>query len=469
MSTTTTTTKTQTATTTMTAAESTAPAAKVRASMKTEPGRIGALTPSEEVKLKEMWSYLLVESGISDESLCQDAREAGNKFLAATKSKESAGSEKKQDKKKSGGGWFGFRKGSTSSNEETSVADTENMIQAARKKYHDAVKDYSVEELKRALFQMYKADNPDNLILRFLRARKWNVAEALGMLGETISWRLDFDVESLTQKGELGALENKEDGLMLQFRSKKAYSYGFDKKGRPIVHVRPRFHDPKAQSEEDIQKFTVSIIENARLCLQDPVDTAAVIFDLSDFSLSNMDYPAVKFIIKCFEGHYPESLGFILIHKAPWIFQGIWNIIKNWIDPVVAAKISFTKNSQDMNEYIESQYIPKELGGEREYEYEYEEPVEGENRYQEDEDTRNKIDQERLELGMKFQQATIDWIRASDQKSSDEAQQRKDAITRKLQEAYWRYDPYGRGRTILDRNGQFKFFQGENIVDTVSA
>jgi len=30
----------------------------------------------------------------------------------------------------------------------------------------------------------------------------------------------------------------------------------------------------------------------------------------------------VKFMIKCFEANYPESLGAVLVHKAPWIFQG---------------------------------------------------------------------------------------------------------------------------------------------------
>ena len=34
------------------------------------------------------------------------------------------------------------------------------------------------------------------------------------------------------------------------------------------------------------------------------------------------DYTPVKFMIKCFEANYPESLGVILVHKAPWVFQG---------------------------------------------------------------------------------------------------------------------------------------------------
>lgn len=38
--------------------------------------------------------------------------------------------------------------------------------------------------------------------------------------------------------------------------------------------------------------------------------------------MANMDYTPVKFMIKCFEANYPESLGAVLVHKAPWLFQG---------------------------------------------------------------------------------------------------------------------------------------------------
>ena len=37
---------------------------------------------------------------------------------------------------------------------------------------------------------------------------------------------------------------------------------------------------------------------------------------------SNQDYGPVKFMIKVFEANYPESLGVVLVHKSPWIFQG---------------------------------------------------------------------------------------------------------------------------------------------------
>lgn len=43
---------------------------------------------------------------------------------------------------------------------------------------------------------------------------------------------------------------------------------------------------------------------------------------MTSFTLSNMDYAPVKFMIKCFEANYPESLGAVLIQNAPWLFQG---------------------------------------------------------------------------------------------------------------------------------------------------
>ena len=44
---------------------------------------------------------------------------------------------------------------------------------------------------------------------------------------------------------------------------------------------------------------------------------------MTGFSMANMDYTPVKFMIKCFEANYPESLGAVLVHNAPWVFQGM--------------------------------------------------------------------------------------------------------------------------------------------------
>jgi hypothetical protein len=53
------------------------------------------------------------------------------------------------------------------------------------------------------------------------------------------------------------------------------------------------------------------------------MQTQCIVFDMTGFSMANMDYTPVKFMIKCFEANYPESLGAVLVHKAPWLFQGM--------------------------------------------------------------------------------------------------------------------------------------------------
>lgn len=384
----------------------------------------------------QMWSHLLVVVGAAPDSL------KPSKTYASIDGKA-------DDKKKNG--WFGGKKKDV-------VDESTDSFRATRDGLKKELGPVTSEEFNQTLWRMFRGDHPDNLLLRFLRARKWVVHDAIMMLGETLRWRYDYGVEKILTEGEEIPRENGEDGFILQYTSKKCYIWGHDFKGRPIVHVRPRFHDPKAQSEKDLEKFTILIIESARLCLHDYVDTANVIFDLSDFSMSNMDYNAVKFIIKCFEAHYPESLGFILIHKAPWIFQGIWNIIKGWIDPVVASKISFTRNYNDMSKFIADEYIPKELGGKREHEYEYIEPEDGENALLKDEAKFKEIDDKRYQWGVEFQEATLDWIQASDDDARKKAQDKKNELAEKLRASYWEFDKYYRRATVFDRNGLYHIF-----------
>ena len=44
--------------------------------------------------------------------------------------------------------------------------------------------------------------------------------------------------------------------------------------------------------------------------------------------------------INVFSWFYPESLWKMIIINAPWVFTGIFGIIKPWLHPITAAKIS---------------------------------------------------------------------------------------------------------------------------------
>ncbi|KAJ3216595.1 hypothetical protein HK099_005815 [Clydaea vesicula] len=198
---------------------------------------------------------------------------------------------------------------------------------------------------------LFGPDSPDATLLRFLRARKWDIEKTLDMINKALIWRKNFDFKTLLYKGE----EILEKG---ELESGKGYLYGQDKEKRKCCFIHVRHHVTGKVPQEELEKFSVFIVENGRLFLNKSVETFTLVFDMNGFSMQCMDYNYVKFLLSCFEAYYPESLGQILVIDSPWIFNGCWTIIKGWIDPVVASKIKFISSSE-LKDYVDVQFIPK--------------------------------------------------------------------------------------------------------------
>lgn len=342
----------------------------------------------------------------------------------------------------------------------------------------------SPADIRTAFWDMVKHDHPDALLLRFLRARKWDVNAALVMAISALHWRaedskVDSDVIFRGEEGMLNLMKSEEPAdkkeggdFMQQIRMGKSFLHGVDKEGRPICYVRVRLHKPGEQSEASLERFTVYTIETARMFLRLPVDTATVLFDMTDFGMANMDYTPVKFMIKCFEANYPESLGTVLVHKSPWIFQGIWRVIKGWLDPVVAGKVHFTNTIDDLGEYIDKSTIIKELSGPKDWSYHFQEPIPGENDLMENEEAKMIFLKERDALSRKYEEVVKDWISSTLPPSSPPStaaeaafRQRRDETAEQLRVNYWKLDPYVRARTVYDRTGELQTPSSPGLPD----
>ncbi|KAF2667032.1 CRAL/TRIO domain-containing protein [Microthyrium microscopicum] len=436
----------------------------------TLPGRPGNLTAEEEIKLRELWIlsaklFGAIEPTPSQPAPTEDTSEPSQP--ASTSSR------------KSRFGLFRRHKEETAPPSQPSafhstVTDLEHSGSAGNDKhgqgalFKEAMANSSPEELRDAFWQMVKHDHPDALLLRFLRARKWDVHAAMVMAISALHWRLsDSKVDSeIIYKGEMGMLDAAQStdaaekklgsDFMEQIRLGKSFIRGVDKEGRPCCYVRVRLHHAGDQSEESLERFTVYTIETARLMLKPSVDTASIIFDMTDFGLSNMDYAPVKFMIKCFEANYPESLGAVLVHKAPWVFQGIWKVIRGWLDPVVASKVHFTNNLNDLSEFINQDNIIKELGGPDKYSYEYIEPVPGENEGMKDVAKKTELETARRSLATEYEDTIKQWatLQESDKEGFDKSRAKRDEIAGKLFTNYWAIDPLVRARSLYDRNGE---------------
>lgn len=250
------------------------------------PGRPGTLTNDQEVKLQEFWNATLKVFGVEDpESNANGVEENDDDQHSRP---ETFSSEKQKKKKRS---MFGRKHqgddAEAGQQQSLSAATDPEDKYGQTKAFHHVVATQSPESLRRAFWSMVKHDHPDGLLLRFLRARKWDVQHALVMLISTMHWRLqEMNVDDdLMKNGEGAALADslnpsnpvaKKEGnnFLTQLRMGKSYLHGTDREGRPMCFVRVRLHKQGEQSEASLERFTVYVIETARLLLAANVDTA---------------------------------------------------------------------------------------------------------------------------------------------------------------------------------------------------
>ena len=136
------------------------------------------------------------------------------------------------------------------------------------------------------------------------------------------------------------------------------------------------------------------------------------------------------------------------------IHQGVWSIIKGWLDPVVAGKVHFTKNVEELEQFIPRNHIMKELGGDEAWTFQYVEPLPNENIKMEDDATRTRLLEERATTVKEFEATTQAWMQGS--QSDSALMEKRNALAEKLKKGYWQLDPYLRARSLWDRTGVIK-------------
>lgn len=212
----------------------------------------------------------------------------------------------------------------------------------------------------------------DAMLLRFLRARKFDVQLAKTMLKSAEDWRRDFGVAEIVENFDFKE-KAEVDKYYPQFYHKT------DKDGRPIYIERLGKLDIKAlYAVTTVDRQLKRLVWEYERCLSDrfpacsraaghPVETSCTILDLAGVSLSNFyrvkDYVNQASAIS--QDRYPETMGKFYIINAPWAFAAVWNVVKGWLDEVTVAKIDVLGSSykDKLLMQIPPQNLPKDLGG----------------------------------------------------------------------------------------------------------
>ncbi|CEH13726.1 Phosphatidylinositol transfer protein PDR16 and related proteins [Ceraceosorus bombacis] len=420
--------------------------------LETPEGYVGNLTPEHADKLREMWAAFF---DCCDRASGGAAKEGGSGWQ---------GSEEKDPTK------LGIPQDDAAKEEAKKRMEEQGM--------KDLLHTYGSEALKDTFWSFNKADNPDTNLLRFLRARKWDVSRAMAMLATCLKWRLDSGVEHVATQGDLGNGEEIPKFLDQQ-RTRKIYAHGCTKNEQPVCYVEMKKHLTFGQPGSTMQKFVIFQMETWRLFMIPPQDKMVILFDLNGFGIRNMDWVSLLYVVKCLEAYFPESLGTMYIHRGPWIFFQAWKLVKGLLDPVVRSKIAFTQKPEDLTGNIPPERLVSIMGGDVENQFEWIEPAAEENDKLKDTATKDRLWKRHRALTREYEGVTRMWIRAGgDEKDALLAEKRR-VLVKKLRVSQFDLEPYVRGATVHHRNGtlprgnpgivrwQYELKSGDNIRQIV--
>ncbi|XP_064007003.1 SEC14-like protein 1 isoform X2 [Pogoniulus pusillus] len=229
--------------------------------------------------------------------------------------------------------------------------------------------------LRQWLQETHKGKIPkDEHILRFLRARDFNIDKAREILCQSLTWRKQHQVDYI--------LDTWNPPQVLQ----DYYAGGWhhhDKDGRPLYVLRLGQMDTKglvrALGEEALLRYVLSINEEGlRRCEENtkvfgrPISSWTCLVDLEGLNMRHLWRPGVKAllrIIEVVEANYPETLGRLLILRAPRVFPVLWTLVSPFIDDNTRKKfLIYAGNDYQgpggLLDYIDKEIIPDFLGGE---------------------------------------------------------------------------------------------------------
>ncbi|XP_043556500.1 motile sperm domain-containing protein 2 isoform X2 [Chiloscyllium plagiosum] len=228
--------------------------------------------------------------------------------------------------------------------EETRQRFTSEYLQDKSEKYDSR----DVERLKQ----------DDGWVDSYLQWRHNNVDDTLKMIDDSFQWRKEFSVHDLSESNL----------PRWTFETGAVYLHGYDKEGNKMFWFRVKLHVKDAKTALDKKKYVAFWLE--RYAKREQGKPLTVVFDLTETGLSNIDLDFVKFIINCFKIYYPKYLSKMIIYEMPWIMNAAWKIIKSWLGPEAVNMLKFTHKA-DVQEYINTEYLPAHMGGIDPFKYSY--------------------------------------------------------------------------------------------------
>eukprot|EP00930_Biecheleria_cincta_P089890 TRINITY_DN7922_c0_g3_i1.p1 TRINITY_DN7922_c0_g3~~TRINITY_DN7922_c0_g3_i1.p1 ORF type:complete len:417 (+),score=79.47 TRINITY_DN7922_c0_g3_i1:75-1325(+) len=229
-----------------------------------------------------------------------------------------------------------------------------------------------VTDLKEAGFRT----DPSTL-LRYLRARKFDLVAAEKQLREAVAWRQKHNLETVFTHWNLEAFH---DCLGPWYHSGGILGHG--KNGQPIAYERlGRANFPKLAASMPFELLLkcdmvhslhcVAALEEDSIRRRVPLKGVIVVMDLEGFTFDQVQYSAARKLAKLVESRnllLTEFTAKVLAVNAPSAAAKCWSMFSYLLDPGTVAKVEVVSRKDTfkaLRVHVDDAEIPAFLGGEK--------------------------------------------------------------------------------------------------------
>ncbi|KAG1371510.1 patellin-6 [Cocos nucifera] len=210
-------------------------------------------------------------------------------------------------------------------------------------------------------------ERADVVLLKFLRARDFNVAQAHAMLARCVEWREEFGADGVVDE-ELGFKEL--EGVV-------AYMHGWDRAGHPVcynaygVFKDREMYDRVFGDGEKLKKFLrwrVQVMERGVRLLQlrpGGINSIIQVTDLKDMPKRELRVASNQ-ILSLFQDNYPEMVARKVFINVPWYFSMLYAMISPFLTERTKSKFVIAREgnvAETLYKFIRPEFVPVQYGG----------------------------------------------------------------------------------------------------------